>query len=108
MTAVDQIRAAEQLLANRRRRDRVVAGHAEGFGEPAWELLLTLFVTGDLDEWVPVEQLIAGLPVTAGTARRYLRWLETQALVASDVAGARLAARGRELIRAYLLNLDAA
>lgn len=94
-------RAAEQMLADRRRRNQVFAGYTEGFGEPPWDMLLNLYVVDEGSDILP-DLLIAKVQVSATTGRLYLRWLESEALIVSDLAGVRLTSRGRELMELFL------
>lgn len=97
----EAVRTAEQMLADRRRRDQVFAGHAEGFGEPAWDMLLTLYVADEGSD-IPPDTLITKVKASATSGRLYLRWLEREALIVSDLGGVRLTSRGRELMGRFL------
>lgn len=109
------VRIAREMLAARRMRAEVF--DADLFGEPAWDILLELFVAGE--EGTPVALSSAGIGsmVPPTTALRWLRLLEERGIVLrrldpadgrrthvalSEAARARLATllnRGTALIR---------
>ena len=64
--------AAKRLLRERRLRERIFEG-AE-FGEPAWDILLTLYIAHQEGKLVSVSSLCAAAIVPATTA---LRWIST-------------------------------
>jgi len=70
---------ARLLIAERRLRDGLLG--ADLFGEPAWDMLLDLFVAHEERESVSVSSLCVAAAVPATTA---LRWINT--LVQNDMA----------------------
>lgn len=66
------IARAKRLYAQRRQRDRVFGSFAENFNEPAWDMLLDLFVAHGEGKQVSVSSacLAACVPATTG-----LRWV---------------------------------
>ena len=62
---------ARRILANRRMRDELFEPGT--FGEPAWEILLNLFVAQANGERVSVSSLCIALDIPSTTA---LRWIE--------------------------------
>lgn len=73
---------AERLYARRRRRDALFGGAL--FGEPAWDLLLDLYVAALTDRQVCVQSACVGAAAPTTTAIRYLGLLEDRGLVASE------------------------
>ncbi|GAA4001943.1 MarR family transcriptional regulator [Sphingomonas humi] len=104
------VRLARSILQSRRRR-------AEHFGpvlfsEPAWEMLLTLFVYADGGERMSVTRLaeFVGTPLT--TAIRWLDYLESQRLIERRQCEndrrkflVELSGKGRSMLHAYFENL---
>ena len=108
MLREERARMAAAIYADRRDRDLLFAGYGDGLGEPAWDMLLLLYVRD-----------AAGLPVTAGelvaaTGRPhnlswpFLGWLKSQDLIALAGIGkdaddvVTLQDRGRALMDVYL------
>jgi len=71
---VSNLELAESMLASRRLREDLFG--AEMFADPAWDMLLHLFVNGERGQAVPVSYLCAASAVPQSTA---LRWIETLA-----------------------------
>ena len=97
---------ARQILAHRRRRLELFG--AELFGEPAWEMLLLLYV-GQTTQRYTVGQLVqaSGAPKSTGT--RWIDHLEQQRLVEKDqhptdgrTAFVKLSKRGQDALALYL------
>jgi DNA-binding MarR family transcriptional regulator len=65
-------RLAQEILRSRRRRFAVFQGSGL-FGEPAWDILLWLYVADDAQQKLSITELcdVAGLPLSTG-----LRWIE--------------------------------
>lgn len=99
MTRDDLARAAERILARRRMRDRFFRGDLDGFGEPAWDMLLMLVARGGS---APAEVLVAAVPMDAEIVRNYLHWLQSHSLAAIDGETVTLARRGWEQMAGYL------
>ena len=90
--------AAAELLAARRARDAAFGDDQDGFGEPAWDMLLHLTA---YDGAAREDELLTagGAPVIAS---RYLTWLTSRQLVARQSDIVSLAPRGCELMEHYL------
>lgn len=65
---------AQQLIAARRTRDELLGGAL--FGEPAWDMLLHLFIAYERGEHVKAAALAAAALVSPASAERWLRLLE--------------------------------
>lgn len=99
MTRDDLARAAERILSRRRMRDRFFQGDLDGFGEPAWDMLLTLVARGGTTS---AELLVAAVPMEAAIVRNYLLWLQSHSLAAIEAETVTLARRGWEQMAGYL------
>jgi DNA-binding MarR family transcriptional regulator len=89
---VSNLGMAEGILASRRLRDDLFG--AEMFADPAWDMLLHLFVSGEQGRAVPVSCLCAASAVPQSTA---LRWIDT--LANAGLLDRRLDARdGRRIL----------
>jgi DNA-binding MarR family transcriptional regulator len=88
MTTTSALTAAKRELALRRRRNEVLG--QELFGEPAWDMLLDLFVAHEEDRPLSVGRLCSAAGVPESTARRWLATLESHGTVVrtSDPADA--------------------
>lgn len=71
---------AQRTYRNRRRRAEVF-GEETIFGEPAWDILLDLFVAGERGKRVAVTSACIGSGVPSTTALRWLNVLEARGLV---------------------------
>jgi DNA-binding MarR family transcriptional regulator len=79
------------------------------FGEPAWEILLALYVADDVERRLSIAQLTAVTHVPLTTALRWLAHLEDQDLVSRTIAPddqrmvlIELTDSGRRAMNAYL------
>jgi DNA-binding MarR family transcriptional regulator len=79
------------------------------FGEPAWEILLALYVADDVERRLSIAQLTAVTHVPLTTALRWLALLEDQDLVSRTIAPddqrivlIELTDSGRRAMNAYL------
>jgi DNA-binding transcriptional ArsR family regulator len=72
---------AARWLADRRRRDELFPDSWLLFAEPAWDLLLFLFVAGDGGSSVSETAACHVAPVPPVTTRRWLKALEQAGLV---------------------------
>jgi DNA-binding MarR family transcriptional regulator len=71
--------SAERLYAERRRRDALFP---EGlFGEPAWDLLLALFIAREKGQATILSAAYRAAHVSDTTGRRMLEQLETEGLI---------------------------
>lgn len=80
MTA-DRAQLAARLYADRRDRDEVFGGASAGFGEPAWDMLLQLYVFEAAGRRCTSADLISAAGVEAALAAPFLRWLTTYGLI---------------------------
>jgi len=72
---------AERLYGERRRRDAVMARHALHFREPAWDMLLDLFISHGAGRPVSVSSACLSALIPQTTALRYVGQLEAGGLV---------------------------
>ncbi|HEY0147376.1 MAG TPA: MarR family winged helix-turn-helix transcriptional regulator [Allosphingosinicella sp.] len=99
--------AAQALLGARRHRGEMLG--AQLFADPAWDMLLALFVAAEQGESFSVSRLCAAAAVPQTTALRWLEQLEQNKLVirAADATDARrtlisIAPDAREKMRILL------
>jgi hypothetical protein len=94
---------AAELLRGRQQRNAIFALHQEGFGEPAWDMLLSLFVAdSDGRSSVSAGELVAATTTDGEIARPYTLWLASQGLVEIAYDRVRLTTAGRGLMTTYL------
>jgi len=74
---------AQKTYEERRRRDRIV-GQADLFGEPAWDVLLDLFVAFLTDKDVSISSACIGSAAPPTTGLRWLGVLEENGLVVRE------------------------
>lgn len=98
---------AQSELHNRRRRDSLI-GHAL-FAEPAWDMMLRLYIDHHRGQAVDITQLCASSAVAATTALRWIGILIEHKLITHSPAGShevdirlRLSAQGIEEMERYL------
>jgi hypothetical protein len=98
---------AEQLYQERRRRSRHFPPHL--FAEPAWDILLDLFVNGVRNRTISITSacIAGGIPATTGL--RWLGLLEKEGLLVRETSGddarvtwVRLSDQGMNAVRGYL------
>lgn len=98
---------AERLYKERRRRSRYLPGHL--FAEPAWDILLDLFVNGVRDRAISITSacIAGGIPATTGL--RWLGVLEKEGLLVrgiseedARVTWVQLSNYGMDVMRGYL------
>lgn len=93
---------ARQLWRDRRRRDELFADHRDGLGDPAWDMLLALFVACEAGSpWTPTADLVASISAPSPVVRPYATWLVTQKLAQQLDDLTSLTVRGRELMLQY-------
>ena len=92
-----------------RRRRSTIFGDDTLFGEPAWDILLDLFVAGERGNRVAVTSACIGSGVPSTTALRWLSVLETRGLIEREYDNqdarrsfVRLTAQGRKYMVEYL------
>lgn len=100
---------AESLYQERRRRSRHFPLHL--FAEPAWDILLDLFVNGVRHRAISMTSacIAGGIPATTGL--RWLGLLEKEGLLLRETSGddarvtlVRLSERGMDAVRNYLIE----
>lgn len=98
---------AQRLYQERRRRSRHFPPHL--FAEPAWDILLDLFVNGVRNRAISITSacIAGGIPATTGL--RWLGLLEKEGLLARETSGddarvtwVRLSDQGMNAMRGYL------
>ena len=79
------------------------------FGEPAWEMLLCLYITDQSEGHQSISRLAELVETPLSTTVRWIDYLDRERLIEREpnptdkrVIYIRLAARGRELLEAYL------
>jgi DNA-binding MarR family transcriptional regulator len=77
----DLARFARAIYAMRRKRGRAL-GDEGLFGEPAWDILLDLYIAESEGTRLPVTSACIGAAVPTTTALRWLNILETRGLIA--------------------------
>lgn len=106
MIRVERARIAAEMYAARRERDAAFVGIEGGFGEPAWDMLLLLYVADAEGRAATRAELITAANVEEAIAVPYIGWMISQALAAEDDTGAiRLREPGRAKMDAYLDRL---
>jgi DNA-binding MarR family transcriptional regulator len=110
---LDLLRVAEAILEDRRRRAEIF--NPAMFGEPAWELLLTLFVMDRGGPRLTIGRLAQYARTKLTTALRWLDYLEDQNLIKREqhpndarTAFIELTDKARDTIRLYLSETRAA
>ncbi len=73
---------ANQIYQSRRARDQSFP-HPQIFGEPAWDILLDLYIRQARGEAVSVKSATIGSAASASTALRWLKVLEEEGLISS-------------------------
>jgi len=106
--AATNVERARQVYRNRRRREQVF-GDASLFGEPAWDIMLDLYVAAAQDKRIAVTSACIGSAVPATTALRWIKILEDRGLIEREVdevdarrTFVRLSPRGCDLMEEYL------
>lgn len=109
----DLLRLAEAILEDRRRRAQIF--NPAMFGEPAWELLLTLFVMDRGGPRLTIGRLAQYARTKLTTALRWLDYLEDQNLIKREqhpndarTAFIELTDKAREMMQLYLSDTRAA
>jgi len=105
---------AEQALQFYRERRRRIETFGDDtlFGEPAWDILLDLFVAGERGKRVAVTSACIGSGVPSTTALRWLNVLELRGMVEREDDNhdarrsfVRLTAKARAMMLEYFANL---
>lgn len=104
--------SAERMYQERRRRSRHFPPHL--FAEPAWDILLDLFVNGVRNRAISITSacIAGGIPATTGL--RWLGLLEKEGLLVRETSGddarvtwVRLSDHGMNAMRSYLAEAPA-
>lgn len=76
----DALEEAKHHYNSRRARDNLF-GCADLFGEPAWDMLVDLFIAGEEGKQISVSSLCIAAAVPMTTALRWITILESKALI---------------------------
>jgi len=105
------LEVAQEVLAKRRDRLRYLPRRL--FGEPGWDMLLTLYAEMPAKNWLSLEELSASVDLPPRTANRWLEALKAQAIVEESssaepdpAACFRLTAKGTAALTEYLTELS--
>ncbi|APX64583.1 hypothetical protein AV944_00525 [Sphingomonas sp. LK11] len=98
----ERARLAANIFASRRTRDEVFTDLLGGFGEPAWDMLLVLYIADYAGTTQSASDLVEATRVEAPTAKPYIGWLMSQGLVKVDDDDVTLTDEGRKRMDAYL------
>lgn len=104
----ERARLAADIFASRRDRDAAFVGHASGFGEPAWDMMLVLYITDAVGRGATRQELLIAANVEREIAEPYIGWLIAHGLASDDGddGTVRLLDAGREMMDAYLDRRD--
>lgn len=110
MPAFEIVRAAQQVLAELRKRNDIFGAAQDGFGEPAWEMLLHLVVDEAKRPTMPAAELMERVDIVDAFGRIYIKWMEMRVLATHDEAAdcVQLTDLGRGKMTAYLWNVKVA
>ena len=104
------LKRAQALYDMRRAREAFFGTNADLFGEPAWDILLDLFIAHERGVETFVSDACIGACVPPSTAIRWLAILEERGLIERDAdpfdarrRSVHLTRRAREVLTAYLL-----
>jgi DNA-binding MarR family transcriptional regulator len=105
------LQRAKRIYRARRERDRLF-GKADLFGEPAWDMLLDLFIAAEEGKQISVSSLCIASSVPQTTALRWIAILEAEALImrTPDPIDARrvflsLSKSGHDILKQHLAHL---
>lgn len=101
LVSLARMEAAAALLRARRHRDAIFGADRDGFGEPAWDMLLALTAAGGA---MPADELVAASCFTEGSSRLFVQWLASRQLVAIDGGEVSLAQRVQAAMTSVLGN----
>lgn len=77
----DDVERAQALLTQRRARDAAAGPLAELFGEPGWDILLTLFVALEQGRTMRPPAIAGAIAIRPAVLGRWLKVLETRGLI---------------------------
>jgi DNA-binding MarR family transcriptional regulator len=110
-TSLTPLQRAQALYDLRRAREPFFGANADLFGEPAWDILLDLFIAHERGIDTCVSDACIGACVPSSTGIRWLAILEERGLIERESdrfdarrRSVRLTRRARELLTAYLLS----
>jgi DNA-binding MarR family transcriptional regulator len=110
-TPISPLKRAQALYDMRRAREPFFGANADLFGEPAWDILLDLYIAHERGVETFVSDACIGACVPPSTAIRWLAILEERGLIERDAdpfdarrRSVRLTRRAREVLTAYLLS----
>lgn len=72
---------ARRIYQSRRRRGELFAGNADLFSEPAWDMLLDLFIAGEAGHDLTMSDAATGACTSAATGQRWIVTLESRGLI---------------------------
>lgn len=100
----ERARLAADIYNSRRDRDSVFTGVDGGFGEPAWDMLLVLYILDAAGKAATTKELLTAPNVPYDIAEPFIGWLVSYGLAGfGEVQGTvRLMDAGREMMDAYL------
>lgn len=83
----DGVALAIRIYRARRARARCFPDHADLFGEPAWDVLLDLYIAGERGEQVSVSSVGVAADVPSTTALRWIGMLTERGLIERSADG---------------------
>lgn len=104
MIRAERKRLAAEIFISRRDRDAAFPGMEGGFGEPAWDMLLVLYIADAEGGALPTKELLRAAHVESEIAQPYVTWLIAKGLAGyvDDTGIVRLLDAGREMMDGYL------
>lgn len=101
---VERARMAADIFASRRDRDAAFVGVEGGFGEPAWDMLLILYILDAEGRVATRHELLIAAHVEREIAEPYIGWLIARGLAGfgEDGGTIRLLDAGRVMMDGYL------
>jgi hypothetical protein len=105
MIPAERARIAADIYASRRTRDEMFTDIHDGFGEPAWDMLLCLYIADFAGATQTAADLVHATHVEIATAKPYLGWLASQGLIQVDHEEVVLLQRGKDRMDAYIDRL---
>ncbi|MDR6144971.1 hypothetical protein QE363_000764 [Sphingomonas sp. SORGH_AS870] len=104
MMRAERKRLAAEIFVSRRDRDAAFASVEGGFGEPAWDMLLLLYLADSEGGSATHQELLFAAHVERDLAEPYIGWLVSKGLAAfGEVEGTiRLLEAGRNMMDRYL------
>lgn len=101
---VERKRLAAEIFSSRRDRDAAFTGMESGFGEPAWDMLLILYIADAEGGTLTTQELLAAAHVEKEIAEPFIGWLISKGLAGfgEEEGTVRLLAAGRDMMDDYL------